>query len=96
MQYGYYQMLRDYSCKPTYDSWTVVVFTFILDLGAVNATTILKYNKENYIDSRRDFSKNLATYLTIPYIKNKAKITSLYSVMISAIHDVLCVGVQKG
>ena len=41
------QMLRDYSCQPTCDSWVVVVFTFILDLAAVNARTILKYNKEN-------------------------------------------------
>ena len=50
-------MLRDYSCQPTCDSQTVAVFTFILDLAAVNATTILKHNKENYIDSRQDFSE---------------------------------------
>ena len=43
-------MLRDYSCQPTCDSWVVVVFTFILDLAAVNARNILKYNKENYIN----------------------------------------------
>ena len=55
-------MLRDYSCQPTCNSWVVVVFTFILDLAAVNARTILKYNKENYIDSRRDFLKNLAIW----------------------------------
>ena len=48
------QMLRDYSCQPTCDSWVVVVFTFILDLTAVNARTILKYKKETCIDSRRD------------------------------------------
>ena len=46
------QMVRDYSCS---DSWVVKVFTFIFDLAAVNAVTILKYNKENYIDSRKDF-----------------------------------------
>ena len=67
------QMFRGYSCQPTCDSWVVVVFTFILDLAAVNARTILKYNKENYIDSRGDFLKNLAIYLTIPYIKNREK-----------------------
>ena len=67
------QMFRGYSCQPTCDSWVVVVFTFILDLPAVNERAILKYNKENYIDSRGDFLKNLATYLTIPYIKNREK-----------------------
>ena len=38
------QMLCDYSCQRTCYSWVVVVFTFILDLAAVNARTILKYN----------------------------------------------------
>ena len=33
--------------------------------------------------------KYLATYLTIPYIKNRAKVTNLKSVTISAINDVL-------
>ena len=33
--------------------------------------------------------KNLAAYLTIPYIKNRAKVTNLKSVTISAINDVL-------
>ena len=83
------QMLRDYFCQSTCDCWVVVVFTFILDLAAVNAITILNYNKENYIDSRREFLKNLATYLRIPYIKNRAKVTNLKSVTISAINNAL-------
>ena len=70
------------------DSWIVVAFTFTFDLAAVNARTILKYNKENYIDSRRDFLKNLATYLMILYIKNRAKVANLKSVTISAINNV--------
>ena len=40
--------IRDYSCQPTCDSWVAVVFKFILDLAAVNAKTILKYNKDNF------------------------------------------------
>ena len=60
-----------------------------LNLAAVNARTILIYNKKNYIDSRRDFLKNLATYLTIPCIKNRANVTNLISVTISGINDVL-------
>ena len=60
------QILCDCSCQPTCYSWVVAVFTFILDLATVNPRTILKYNKENYIDSRQNFLKNLATYLTIP------------------------------
>ena len=62
---------------------------YILDLAAVNAITTLNYNKENYIDSRREFLKNLATYLKIPYIKNKAKVSNLKSVTISAIKNAL-------
>ena len=82
-------MFRDYSCQPACDSCVVVVFTFILDLAAVNARTILKYNKENYIDSRRDFLKNLAAYLTVPYKNYRAKVTNMKSVTISAINNVL-------
>ena len=85
-------MFRDYSYRSACDSChscVVVVFTFILDLAAVNARTILKYNKENYIDSRQDFLKNLAAYLTVPYINNRAKVTNMKSVTISAINDVL-------
>ena len=44
------QLLCDYSWQFTCDSQVVVIFTFILDLAGVNARTILKYNKENYID----------------------------------------------
>ena len=76
---------NDQMCQPYCDSWVA----FILDLAAVNARTILKDNNENYIDSRQDFSKNLATYLTILYIKNRAKVTNLKSVTISAINEAL-------
>ena len=43
------QILRDYSCEPTC-GYVVEGFAFILDLVAVNARTILKYNKKGYID----------------------------------------------
>ena len=43
------QILCEYSCQPRCESWVAVVFTFILDLAAVIARTILKYNKENYM-----------------------------------------------
>ena len=68
------EMFRDHSCQPTCDSWVVAVFTFISDLVAANTRPTLKYNKENYVDSRRGFLTNLATYLTIPYIKMRAKL----------------------
>ena len=51
------------------DSWVVVMFTFILDLAAVNARAILKYNKANHGDTRRIFSQNLAISLMILYLK---------------------------
>ena len=83
------QMLCDSSYQATCDSWVDVVFTFILDLAAVNPKTILKYNKKNYFDSRQNFSKNLATYLTNPYIKSRAKVANLKSLATSAINHVL-------
>ena len=45
------------------------MFTFILDLAAVNARAILKYNKANHGDTRRIFSQNLAISLMILYLK---------------------------
>ena len=80
---------NDQMCQRYCDSWVVLVLAFISDLAAVNARTILKDNNENYIDSRQDFSKNLATHLTILYIKNRAKVTNLKSVTISAINEAL-------
>ena len=84
-----YQMLPDYSCQSTCGSWVFVVLTFILDFAAVNARTILKHNKENYINLIQDFLKNVATYLTIPYIPYKEKVTNLKSVKFFGINDVL-------
>ena len=49
------QMIGDYSWQSICDNWILIAFTFILDLAAVNARTILKYNKENDIDLRRNF-----------------------------------------
>ena len=45
------------------------MFTFILELAAVNARAILKYNKANYDDTRRIFSQNFVISLMILYIK---------------------------
>ena len=81
-------MLCDYTCQPTCDSWVLVVLTFILDLAAVNARTIPKYNKANY-DETRVFLRISATSLMIPYIKKRAKVNKLKSVTISTINDAL-------
>ena len=58
-----------YKLKIICDSWIVVMFTFILELAAVNARAILKYNKANYDDTRRIFSQNFVISLMILYIK---------------------------
>ena len=65
------------------------MFTFTLDLAAVNATTILKYNKTNYDRTRRVFLRYSAASLMIPYIKKKAKAKNLKSVTISTINVLL-------
>ena len=80
------QMLCDYTCQPTCGSWVLVVLTFILDLAAVNARTILKYNKANY-DETRVFLRISATSLIIPYIKKRAKVNKVKPVAISTIND---------
>ena len=46
-------MLKDCSSQPVSNSWTVVVFTFILDLSVINAQTVLKYNSEPHKDMSR-------------------------------------------
>ena len=43
------------------DSCVVAVFTFIIDLAAVNARPVLKYNKANY-DNTREFSHKIWQY----------------------------------
>ena len=53
------QMLRDHTCQLTCDSWVLVVFTFILDLVAVNTRTVLNHNKTNSDDTRKVFLRNL-------------------------------------
>ena len=40
------EMIKDYSSQPVCYSWTISVFTLILDLAAVNANTILGYNSD--------------------------------------------------
>ena len=64
------KMIRDYSCQPICNSWTMVVFTFLLDLGVINSKTILEYNTGNSI-TRRDYLRNLATALVLPYMKQR-------------------------
>ena len=65
------------------------MFTFIVDLAAVNATTILKYIRANYDDAKRAFLQNLSKWLMIPYIKEMPKVKNLISVTISTINHVL-------
>ena len=61
------QMLRDYSCQPTSDSWVIVVFTFILDLEAVKARTIVKYKDQRLLSdyNRTQTHNNLVRKRTL-------------------------------
>ena len=49
------------------------MFTFILNLVAVNATTIMKHNVNNFGNSRRTFLRNFTTSLALPHLKNRTK-----------------------
>ncbi len=54
------EMIKDHSSQPVANSWPLVVFTFILDLAAVNARTILGYNCPEKKKQRRvDFLKDV-------------------------------------
>lgn len=49
------EMIKYHSSKPISKSWTLFVFSFILDLCAVNAHTILKFNLQSATLLRRNF-----------------------------------------
>ena len=81
-------MLGNYNCHPTFGCWVIVAFAFVLDLAAINARIFVKYNKENYSYSWRDFLRTLTTSLAILYIKNMVK-SALKLVTLSLSHNVL-------
>ena len=50
-------MLRDYSCQTICYSWLILAFTFVLDLAAENARTVIKYDIQVCGDRRDTFLK---------------------------------------
>ena len=66
------EMIKDYCCQPVSNSWPLVVFTFVVDLAAINARTILAYNCPTSKSHRRvEFLKDLAIQLCKPHLRNR-------------------------
>ena len=65
-----------YSCKPKSRKWTIVAFSYVLDMARINASTILALNKGQ--SPRRsklssfDFCWNLLKSLVLPFIESRS------------------------
>ena len=84
------KMINDNCCQPEANSWPLVVFTFVIDLAAINARTILGYNVPSAKKQRRvEFLKDLAIQLCEPHIRCRRKVPSLQQNVLNAIDSVL-------
>ena len=81
-------MFRDTKSQSKTDSWEFILFTFILDLGAVNAWTFLKYAKKSNSIERREFSKKLIMQLCMPFLRKRSELPYLKSKTKLAIRDI--------
>ena len=91
------EMLKDYSSQPVRNSWTIVVFTFILGLSVINAQTVLKYNLEPHRGmSRQQFTKNLGYQLCMAHIKKRLQSRSLQKHVLDAINSVIAYSGNEG
>ena len=67
------QRLGSYTCKTKSKRWTMTVFSYILDVSRVNASTLLALDKR--IDPRKqdsyDFGMDLAFMLIRPHIQRR-------------------------
>ena len=68
------QRAQYYTCKVKSNRWTIVAFSYILNNGPINASTILALNKKD--DPRKvnslDFVWELVQNLTTPFIENRS------------------------
>ena len=64
------RMMKEFRSQPKSGDYRIAVFTFLLDLGAVNAQTILQYNWGEKI-KRREFLRSLIHQLTAPWLKQR-------------------------
>ena len=49
------EILKDYCSQPTSNNWPLVVSTFIIDLSALNGSTIFSYNSPDKYESRINY-----------------------------------------
>ena len=83
------EMLKDISSQPVSNNWAIVVFTFILDLCAINSCTIFKYNCPNDFNGRREFLRLLALQFCVPHLIERLKQPGVQSQCKSAIKTIL-------
>ena len=83
------KMLRNLSSQPKCDDWRLAVFTFMLDVAAINAQTILKYRLPEKAKCRRTFLKSLINELALPWLRKRSQRTDLKVKTKRAIRQVL-------
>ena len=64
------RMLKTTRSQPKTDEYKISIFTFILDISAINAHTIFKYNTKKVI-RRREFTRNIINQLVTPWLKHR-------------------------
>ena len=83
------EMLKDYCCQPTSHNWPNVVSSFLIDLSALNGSTIFSYNCPDKYDTRRNYINKLAIQLVSPHLLIRLSVPGLQSACTSAIRTVL-------
>ena len=72
----YDQRAESYSVKPTSRKWTIVPFSYVLDMARINAVTVLslnrKENPQHSATSSFDFIYNLSKSLCLPFIESRS------------------------
>ena len=67
------QRMSFYSCKPKYQKWTIVAFSYLLDTCRVNASTIMALNTSDKELKSFNFGLDLVLALIRPYIDKRSR-----------------------
>ena len=85
-------MVKDCSSQSKTDKWAFALFTFLIDVAAINAQTILMKNLKKTKINRRSFLANLVFQLALPWLKHRydnAALLSLKSDTRSCLREIL-------
>ena len=83
------EMLKHHSSQPTSNNWPIVVFTFILDLCAVNGSCNFSYNCPKEFINRRTYIEQCALQLVTPHMLRRLQQVNLKLSTRNSIENVL-------